>query len=818
MRIDSSYPTPIHGVSTLSPRNRARGQASLQVNFRSDPVNKLTRRQSLKWLKRYVANVATNDVKFHSYIRNSKVFDIVIANSFIKGFVNGVEKPVTVEAGLSVAGFLGYSTRRELIVQTINDTTIIANPTVTVEAEDVVDNPPVTSYVNVISALNYGETLRVNVRVTDADGNDQLIQATHVVPNLGTNPPNYDFADRQRATATVAASIAQQLNTAGIIGWDCDDYGSCEPIYGSTVDLIAWSKGSVVGIQNPTGDKKITVEILAGQGTRSCVAINEINSSIEGLPLYAVADSTITIKPNPTSDRGIYYLRAEPVSELSFGEDLREVTWVESRKPTGKHKFNKQTLPVELVYNMNTDSFALSYMNFEDRKVGDDVTNKLPAFVKSKITAISYFQKRLVIVSENDVSMSRTDDIYNFFKQSVVQLLVTDPIGIASTYTEVDYIKHVIPHNRDLMFVASNGQFKIDGSTALTPQTVSMPLTTSYECQTDIAPVSMGNNVLLPITYGDSAGIQEYRREKNVDADVAHPLTHHIIGLMKGRLRNLVANGNLEMMLVTTDEAGLNKVFVYEQYSEFGEHRQRSWSVWEFHTNSNILGITFNESIIRMLVREGTNLVMKEIELYAKVTSDENEVFLDDRIEFNALTFATLPRGYVVTDNHKLICADRSNFPLTEVPFTTELDNNGDTVILFERQTSSSDCLFYLGIPYSSRYRPTRPYRYTENGIAITTDRVRVNRFTVNVANTNTLKFKIISPYVEYDDQEFNARIVGNLNNLLDVIPFHTGDIQFSYGQNADDAECELYTDNHLNLTISGLAWSGQYHETSQRM
>jgi hypothetical protein len=413
--------------------------------------------------------------------------------------------------------------------------------------------------------------------------------------------------------------------------------------------------------------------------------------------------------------------------------------------------------------------------------------------------------------------MSQTDDIYNFFRQSVVQLLVTDPIGIASTYTEVDYIKHVIPHNRDLMFVASNGQFKIDGSTALTPQTVSMPLTTSYECRTDVAPVSMGNNVLLPITYGDSAGIQEYSREKNVDTDVAHPLTHHIIGLMKGNITNLVANGNLEMMLVTTDEAGVGKLFVYEQYSEYGEHRQRSWSVWELPTNNNILGITFKESLIRMLVREGSNLVMKEIELYAKVTSDENEVFLDNRLEFNALDFYILPIGYVVTPEHKLICADRSEFPLAEVPYTVSLQG-GLNILTFERQTNQANNLFYFGIPYVSKYRPTRPYRYTENGIAITTDRVRVNRFIANVANTNTVKFKIISQYTNYEDQEFSARVVGELNNLLDTTPFYTGDVQFSYGQNADDAECEIYTDNHLNLTISGLAWSGQYHETSQRM
>lgn len=814
MRIDSSYPTPIHGVSTLSPRNRSRGQVSLQENFRSDPVNKLTRRQSLKWVKRYLSGINNNDIKFHSYIRNNKTFDFVIHDNQLSCFVDGNLKDLNNLDAVDLSSFYSGSTRRDLIVQTINDTTIIANPTKTVLIEEVDDNPPVTSYINIISALNYGETLRVIVRVTDANNDVKVIQATHVVPNIGTNPPNYDIADRNRATANVATSIANQLNTSGIIGWDCDDYGSCSPIYGDSVDLIAWSKGSVVGIQNPAGNKKITVEILAGQGTRSCVAINESNSSIEGLPLYAVPNSTITIKPNPTSEKGTYYLKAVPVSELSSSEPLQEVTWIETRKPKGKHKFVLNTLPIEIAYDSTYDCFYLKYVEFDERKVGDDETNKAPAFVNNKITAISYFQTRLVIVSDNDVSMSRTGNLYNFFKQSVVQLLVTDPIGVASTYTEVDYIRHVIPHNRDLMFIASNGQFKMDGSVAITPQTVSMPLTTAYECQVDVAPVSMGNSVLLPITYGDSVGIQEYRKEKNVDADVAHPLTHHIIGYMKGKITNFVANGNLEMCLVTTDESGSNVVFVYEQYSEYGEHRQRSWSKWVLPNDTEIIGMTFRDSVIRLMVKENKNLVLKEIELYAKITSDEEEVFLDDRIEFNAFNFKKLPDGYKVTEEHLLIPVDNSEFPLEKIPFRI----TGSDIIRFQNQNQNTDCKFYLGKPFKSAVIPTRPFRYTENGIAITSDRIRVNKFIVYIDRSNLVKFKIISKFSDWPDQEFNARIVGRYENVTDKKPFYTGDVTFSFGQNATDAECEIYTDNHLNLTISGLAWAGQYHETSQRM
>lgn len=800
MRVDSTYPTPILGVSTLSPRNRVRGQAGLQENFRSDPVNKLTRRQSLKWVAHYATGINSDDVKFHSYTRNGKTFDFIITGTEVKAFVNNIERPINNPNGVSIPALISGTTRRSLITQTVNDLTLIANPTKIVQLDSIVDDePPSVSYLNVLSALNYGETVEITITVVDEFDVKHTIAVNYVVPELGTNPPNYDIADKARATAAVAGGLWAQI------------------ILDTSLGLNAFVKGSVLAIQKPFSAKELTIEVLTGQGDRSCVAINNINTSIEGLPLYARPNSTVTIKPNPTSDRGTYYLKATPINNVTSTEALQEVTWVESRSPQGLHKLDKLTLPIELIYDSESNQFTMNYMMLDERLTGDEETNKAPDFVGKRITAISYFQKRLVIVSENTVAMSRTDDLYNFFKKSAVQLLVTDPIGVASTSTEVDFLKHVISHNRDLMFVARNGQFKIDGSVAITPQTVSMPLTTAYECTTSVPPVSMGNSVLLPITYGNSAGIQEYRKEKNVDNDVAHPLTHHIINYMKGDVTNLVANGNLETCILTTSEGGHNCLFVFEQYSEFGEHRQRSWSKWVLPDDTRIIGLTFEDSIIRVLTRDGSNLVMKEIELYAKVTSEENEVFLDNRLQFDAFNFFELPNGYQIDDSYVLIGADDSFYPLTKVPYTVEVGENS-TFIYFERNGPNTTSRFYLGTPYKSRYIPTRPFRYTENGIAITTDRVRVNRLVANVANTKNLTFKIISPYVNYEDQKFEARIVGDLNNLLGVIPFFTGDVEFSYGQNADEAECEFYTDDYFNLTISGLSWSGQYHEAGNRM
>jgi hypothetical protein len=77
---------------------------------------------------------------------------------------------------------------------------------------------------------------------------------------------------------------------------------------------------------------------------------------------------------------------------------------------------------------------------------------------------------------------------------------------------------------------------------------------------------------------------------------------------------------------------------------------------------------------------------------------------------------------------------------------------------------------------------------------------------------------KIVSDFSEWDDQEFNSRFIGGLGSLIGETPLHTGDVKFSYSQNADLAEAEFYTEGYLGLSISSISWQGKYHQSSRRM
>lgn len=786
MRIEQSYPSPVHGVSTLAPRSRPQGYATKQINFRSDPVNKLTRRPPSLW-KAVIATVTDiNKVQYHSYYRNGKEF------SFIADTSTGVVYCAIDEVIVNVVT-LGSYNGDNLGFYSVEDDTYVLNKDVVVEKLPDTDDLTIqrVSHINVTSALNYSETVKLNI--TFPNGTRDSVEYT--VPALG-DPVDYDAADAARATAEVAKQLAVRLNSIITTG---------------TQNLQAHSLGSSVSVRVTGFTGWCQIEVESGQGDRTTVAINKIIETTAGLPLYAVVGTRITVRPDPTSEKGIYYLQAERIADDPTGEILEEVVWSEDRNPYQAHSFDTATLPHIIKYKKDTNNFVFGEVLFKSRQTGDDESAPFPEFLGETISTMGYFQKRLVAVSENSVYMTETDDLENWFRQSAVTLLVTDPIGVATSELGTDKILHLVPHNRDLLCITSNSQFKISGQTALTPETVSMPLTTKYECQVSVSPVAIGNSVYFPIDYGDSTGVQEYTGEQNTSQDFASPITNHIIGYLKGTAKLMAASPNLEMIAMTTTGSANNELYIYEQYTEAGGKRsQRSWSTWQFADNETIVDIKFRKNELILLVAKDKTLVVKAIPMYTRVTASPLDVYLDDMLILptgDGITL-TVPTGYL-TDGCIAVRGDGTDNELWKVGFTRV----GDTITLSENIGTGE---VYMGRQFTSAYEPTRPFKYDEDGTTITTDKLRVSRWVLSLVDTHELSMTKQSQYGEDITVDFEARFVGDYR--LGTIDAYTGDWKFSFAENAALATPLFFTDKYLGCTISDVSWEGQYFQSKQRM
>lgn len=795
MRIEETFKTPIHGISTLSPRNRANGHAELQVNLRSDPVQKLTRRPSLTLDANLMPVYTEHELIYHEYIRDKSVFNILanVTEGKISTFKDNVF--------ISTTTLPTYIQGGDIVMKTIENTTYILNKDVVTRRGTSTDTPKKITHINITSALNYGETIIVGI---GSPADSPALQVTYAVPDLGTTEPDYDTADKARATGAVATGIAAAL--------------TANPAFYPTKTAIAF--GSTVAIYENALTDFVDVYIVTGQGDRSSKVFGERVEDIEGLPLFGVHGTLITVKPNPISDKGTYYLQAERTGRLSttltVPPYLEEVVWAETRSPVEAYDLDASTLPHTAVYDEDTGLFTVGQNTWKDRRTGDDESCPTPEFLDNKILDLGHFQNRLVFLSTGMVFMTETDDYENWFKASALKLLVTDPIGIGSSAVDTQNIERISSHNRDLLLIAPNGQFKIDGNIAITPQSVSMPKVSSYECQTSVAPVPMGDSVLLAIQQGESGGMLNYTTRKATEQEFGDNVSRHVVGLMKGRITRLVGSVNSDMAVMMTDAD--NTLYIYEQYSNAGKVEQNSWSTWKFPDDIKIVDLLFSESKLKVITKHGYELNIYSIDLYSRVTVATDEVFLDYMVTLDSTTgdSVTVPDYYFfsIVEDTVVVRGAGCEFVLSKAQYTRD----GEVLTFNENISNGQPCQVYVGVPIPIRYIPTRPFRRDNEGLVITSDRIRVSTWTLSVVDTHEVTMSIISDYVTLDPQKFAGRILGRVDNVIGEKTAYTGDLKFSYSQDASLAKVEFSTDSYLGFTIDGIAWAGQYYRTSGRL
>jgi hypothetical protein len=840
MRIEQSYPSPIHGVSTLAPRTRPQGYATQQINFRSDPVNKLTRRPSSIFKGKVDTTDNPDSIQYHSYERGGQEYSFVVdtVTGNVKCYVDDVLED-TINLGAYTGDNIGLFTI-DHDTYVVNRDVVVAKSTDTDEASG---NFEKVSHINVTTALNYNETVQVNV--IKSNGDKHIV--SYKVPNLGVTDPDYDAADKARATKQVALELANRINGGGTHSADIPnpDYAPvasvcyneyiytydsendcydqsvngaynptasiCKPFinpYSGIPGVTAVALGSSVAVWEDGRADWLQVEVEAGQGDRTTVAANEVIEDTDGLPLFAVAGTRVTVRPDPTSEKGVYYLQAERTASTASGEYMEEVVWSENRNPTEQHSLDSATMPHVIQYDGT--NFAFGEIAFKSRLSGDDESVPFPDFVGKTIQSLGYFQKRLSLASENGVYMTETDDLLNWFKQSAVQLLVSDTVAVTTSELGADKILHLIPHNRDLLCITSNSQFKISGSAAVTPQTVSMTLTTKYECQVSVPPVSIGNSVYFPIDYGDSTGLHEYTGERDTSQDVASPITNHVVGYMPGKAKLLAASPNLEMLAMTTEDSDDNVLYIYEQYTTSeGKRSQRSWSTWELSGDEKIVDIKFRRNELVLLTVAGNTILLKSIQMYTRITTSPLEVYLDNLLDLqtDGLT-VTIPDGYDTTDCIA-VRGDGTQSELWKVGFTQD-----GLVLTFEEDIDAGRV--YLGKTFTSTYEPARPFKYDEDGSTITTDSIRVSKFILSLVDTHELSMTKLSRFVEDVTVTFESRFLDQYR--LGTIDSYTGDWKFSFSEKASLATPLFFTDSYLGCTIADISWEGQYLQTKQRM
>jgi hypothetical protein len=296
--------------------------------------------------------------------------------------------------------------------------------------------------------------------------------------------------------------------------------------------------------------------------------------------------------------------------------------WRETVKPGLKTHFDKNTMPHALIDEGN-GRFTFKELDWDPRYVGDDLTAKFPSFTNNKISDVFFHRNRLGFLSSENVIFSRSGDFFNFFPETVTTILDTDPVDVAVSHNKVATLKHATSYNTSLMLFADQAQFQLTAKDVLTPKTAAINVTTEYNVNTKVTPVSAGTSLYFAVNKGESTNIKEYEVQPLTYNNEAADVTAHCPRYIPNDCYKL-ASSDLEQTVIALCESGKNEMYVYKYYWATPDEKvQSSWSKFLFDSQDTILNADFIDNKLYIVVQryDGTYLEMMDFS-YNQVEED----------------------------------------------------------------------------------------------------------------------------------------------------------------------------------------------------
>lgn len=703
---EGSYRQNLFGVSQQVPKDRLDWQVNRQVNMVSDLTTGPRRRAPLVGsavLKTYTD--LNRLVRLNTQIGGRAV--VLVVDTVDGSMVIADELTGAVLQSIGATPYLVTTSAADIRGVTLDDTFILVNTSV---KPTEVTSPAASSLPDVdkrgyFFVLAGAYSKQFTVTITDKVTGTQY-SATHTTPN-GTDPSH---AGQSTPEAVAAALRTALLAVPGVTAAD-----------GFTYER----DGAYVYIKSTT--KTIAVSSSSGSNYISTSGASLVRN-VSQLPALL-----------PTAEQYI----------MAVGTDLNKVyyRWVvgsQSWQESAASDAWQYIANIGMRLSVSGGVYSLMAMNSEVRASGDPDNNPTFAIVRNGITGVGALQGRLVLLSNEYVCLSETNNPLRWYRGTVVSVLDTDPIEIAGTAALTSPYQYAIPFNKDLVLFAERHQGIVPGTQVVTSRNALVANMSSYVCQLTCSPAMTGRSVFYPAPRSVGySGMWEMTPSPFSDLQLqSDDVSNHIPRYITGDVRFVSAS--LTSNIVVVGHAGdMRRLVVHEYLWQGSEKVHSAWHEWTFlHP---VLSAYF----------VGDKLVC----LFG-VASEVVHAVLDLRLGAGEAA-ATTPRldfqGSVVTSVAGQITLSRQLWDQTATGQRAVFKLSGAGTYM-RRLISEDDVIsigptnvvlavddaevgdgYAFGVTYTSVLGPTQPIVKDRNEVAITTARMILHQLTFTFENTGEI-------------------------------------------------------------------------------
>ena len=543
------------------------------------------------------------------------------------------------------------------------------------------------------------------------------------------------------------------------------------------------------------------------------VVSNEV-LTVEDLPKQCKHGMVIRVA-NSQSDDDDYFLKF-------FGNNSKdgEGVWEECAQPGVEIEFDNTTMPLQLV-RTNSTTFTLSEVTWEQAQVGNthptEGTNPRPSFVGMQINKIIFFRNRLVMLSDENIIMSRPGNFFNFWAKTATTFSNIDPIDISCSSEYPAIVYDAIQVNAGLLVFTKNQQFMLTtDSDVLNPSTAKLNAVSSYNFNYKTNPISLGTTVgFLDNANKYSRFFEMSRILREGEPQVVEQSA--VVSKLFAKELKLISNSR-ENNVIFFSEEGNTKLYGYRYFDSGNERVLQAWFSWTL--TGDIQYHCMLDDSLYVVVRNNA----KDQLLKFSIKIDDNGHFvtsgstypihLDHSMETSGWTYAngksTQAKPVGLESSNQLAAFDNSGATNLGRYGKITINNSGQ----MELDGDWSGETFVIGYLYDMQIElPTIYYTYQsgENWRADTRSDLIVHRVKFSFGNVGFYKITLDregkDQYVE--EREVSAANILSANNLT----FLSKDFETmpAYERNKN-LKITVSSEHPSPATLLSYQWEGDYN------
>lgn len=804
--VTQRIPNYLGGLSKQPDVKKSPGQVITCKNVLPDITRGLTKRPGFSYIDTLGSTPTYDDGKWffikrdeaETYIGVIKNGDIDIWNAS-----DGTACTVTITPGTST--YIN-TTKPNLEVLTVQDTTIINNKSITVAAQAAPAASTVTKATIRLLGVEY--SAQYKFRLVHS-GTTYELGAEHRTTPAGSAPAQYITrnADSSLGAADPPKRIlsAEELLTdfeAAINGWS---------ISGMTVTRL-----------NETLELSCTTAFTiplcrGGQANDAMEVIFDEVDTIADLPEQSVHGRVVQVLNSSTAAEDNYW--AEFVAKNGVSGDGY---WEETRDPTVSPGLNASTMPHQLI-NTGLNTFTFDVIAWEDRLVGDETTNTHPSFVGSTIEQAFFYNNRLGFLTSDNVSMSQAGEYFNFYFISALTATDADPIDLSASSIRPATLHGVVPNVQGLILFSQYQQFLMYSDEGnITPSNVQIRGVSNYEMTTDIDPVEMRDGIIF---LNKSASFSQVYAMKTM-GDREQPQVVDI-----GRvIAETIPEGVTDMISSSSNSlfgiygTGLDTLYWFRTYDTGEETLFQAWYTWEMPGDVQFCYIEGDEVFMVVkaaneytllvgafnqtpnqttLITDAGRLVNPTIDYYSVASS----VVYDG---VNKWSKCYIPFANISGKTPLVLIAGTGDQAGQYFNVTVDTDGGGTYFRVDDEDLSGVASDVIVGYAFEFEVElPTTYFRLDETSADFTASLI-ISRYKFSVGLSGVVSFKTrptgeaewteTIPVVDAD--YYLANDVPLSDASVMTVPIHQRNTNFDFS---------VYSMSPFPISLNGMMWEGQY-------